>query len=242
MRARGTRRARLDGATLGRVGRLGLAVVEIEREFAAIWTHDLDAALPDVTLDKDDPASILYTSGTTGPAKGVVSTHRNVIALCMVQLFHAPRLRGASAPDDRGALRDADGRAVRDGVEGEIHVRGPLVMKEYWRKPDATAASILPGRWLRTGDIGRIEDGLLYIHSRRRDMILGYVITNGLTNHRRERRHPDGHGGAARAPSRIPATHPDRAHAAARGGRRGPAALARGVDRRADRAHSVKGP
>jgi acyl-CoA synthetase (AMP-forming)/AMP-acid ligase II len=47
-----------------------------------------------------------------------------------------------------------------------------MVMLEYWRNPEATDAAILPGRWLRTGDIGRVEDGYLYVNSRARDLIL----------------------------------------------------------------------
>ena len=46
------------------------------------------------------------------------------------------------------------------------------VMKEYWRNPEATAQAILPGRWLRTGDIGWMKDGRLTIESRKRDLIL----------------------------------------------------------------------
>jgi acyl-CoA synthetase (AMP-forming)/AMP-acid ligase II len=69
-------------------------------------------------------------------------------------------------------IRDADGKALPDGVEGEIHVRSPYVMLGYWGNPAATAAALRPGRWLATGDIGRLEDGLLYINSRARDMIL----------------------------------------------------------------------
>jgi acyl-CoA synthetase (AMP-forming)/AMP-acid ligase II len=45
-------------------------------------------------------------------------------------------------------------------------------MREYWRDPEATARAIRPGRWLATGDIGRMKDGRLYINSRARDMIL----------------------------------------------------------------------
>jgi acyl-CoA synthetase (AMP-forming)/AMP-acid ligase II len=45
-------------------------------------------------------------------------------------------------------------------------------MKEYWRNPSATAQTILPGRWLRTGDIGRMQEGRLTIESRKRDLIL----------------------------------------------------------------------
>jgi acyl-CoA synthetase (AMP-forming)/AMP-acid ligase II len=83
-----------------------------------------------------------------------------------------PESVGRPLPTVQVEIRDADGHPVPDGVEGEIHLRGPLVMKEYWRKPEATAETILPGRWLRTGDIGRLEEGRLTINSRKRDLIL----------------------------------------------------------------------
>jgi len=64
------------------------------------------------------------------------------------------------------------GRGLAEGEEGEIHVRGPMVMPGYWRRPEATAEVIGPDRWLRTGDIGRMEGGRLYLASRRRDLII----------------------------------------------------------------------
>jgi long-chain acyl-CoA synthetase len=56
--------------------------------------------------------------------------------------------------------------------DGEIHVRSPYIMLRYWNNEAATAETIKPGRWLATGDVGHMEDGLLYIDSRARDMIL----------------------------------------------------------------------
>ena len=50
-------------------------------------------------------------------------------------------------------------------------MRGPMVMPGYWRRPEATADTITPDRWLRTGDIGRMEGGRLYLSSRKRDLI-----------------------------------------------------------------------
>ena len=79
------RLARIAGAPLR------MPVVEIESEFEKLWSHDLGAALPDVPIAEDDPATILYTSGTTGRPKGAVNTHRNIIALCRVQMFHGIR-------------------------------------------------------------------------------------------------------------------------------------------------------
>jgi acyl-CoA synthetase (AMP-forming)/AMP-acid ligase II len=69
-------------------------------------------------------------------------------------------------------IRDAEGKVLPEGDEGEIFIRSPLVMLEYWRDPEATAEVIRPGRWLATGDIGRIEEGRLYVDSRARDLIL----------------------------------------------------------------------
>jgi long-chain acyl-CoA synthetase len=69
-------------------------------------------------------------------------------------------------------IRDADGNPVPEGVDGEVHVRSPYVMLEYWRDEPATGAALKPGRWLAMGDIGCIRDGRLYINSRARDLIL----------------------------------------------------------------------
>ncbi|MGZ6966051.1 MAG: class I adenylate-forming enzyme family protein, partial [Acidimicrobiia bacterium] len=283
----------------------------------AIWNHDLAAALPDGPIDEDDPAVILYTSGTTGRPKGAVNTHRNIAAALGLSFFHGARMAmlnpaspdalppcqlvtsplfhvsglhmtavaylvggvrsiwtvgkfdprvvmeliererithwsytatmlhrvvshpalgdydltslrsgggggstfspalqrrakealpnlgstmgvgygqtecaaratltsgeelnrfpesaGRPLPTVQLEIRDAFGAVVPDGVEGEIHLRGPMVMPGYWRRPEATAEVIGAGRWLRTGDIGRLEGGRLYLASRRRDLII----------------------------------------------------------------------
>ncbi|MFM7616978.1 MAG: class I adenylate-forming enzyme family protein, partial [Actinomycetes bacterium] len=83
-----------------------------------------------------------------------------------------PTAVGRPLPTVEIEIRDEDGRVLPDGEEGDIHVRGPNVMLGYWNKPEETAASILPGRWLRTGDVGRIEGGRLHLASRKRDLII----------------------------------------------------------------------
>ncbi len=301
----------------------GVPVVEIKSQFDALLNYDLTAPLPDVPIAEDDPAIILYTSGTTGRPKGALQSHRNVIALvglttysglrnlmlappppadappadppCVFvtnPLFHVSGLHtaavtclasgvrsvwnvgrfdpavamatiarervtswgamntavhrmiahpefgkhdlsslrqigGGGAPTppelqrrmreafpsirfggtlghgygstESGALatiiggeewarypesvgrplptvqiqiRDATGRPLPEGEEGEICIRSPLVMLGYWRRPRETAETIAPGRWLRTGDVGRMVDGRLYLASRKRDMII----------------------------------------------------------------------
>jgi long-chain acyl-CoA synthetase len=312
-----------DRKRLARIaGDPGVPVVEIESDFEKLLRHAPDAALPATPIAEDDPAVILYTSGTTGRPKGAVNTHRGICgfvqtsmlgglrlmmaaassgvareasppppcSLVTVPLFHlsglyagatmmlsvgaktvwragrfeplevlrliekekvtswaglgsmAPRVlnhpdigrydlsslrnlgsggaptspallermkqvapNGAHArglgyglsesvaviaviggaeleqrpgstgriqPTTQVQIRDARGRVLPEGQEGEIHARSPYLMLEYWRNPEASREALGPGRWLATGDIGRIEDGYLYINSRARDMIL----------------------------------------------------------------------
>ncbi len=87
-------------------------------------------------------------------------------------LTKRPDSSGRAMPCVEVEVRDAAGRSVPEGEEGEIFLRSPLVMKAYWRNPEATAEALSEDRWLRTGDIGRLEDGHLYINSRARDLIL----------------------------------------------------------------------
>ena len=58
------------------------------------------------------------------------------------------------------------------GRSGEICVRGPQVMLGYWNRPDETAKVMLDDGWLRTGDIGHMDDrGYVFIEDRKKDMI-----------------------------------------------------------------------
>jgi long-chain acyl-CoA synthetase len=71
------------------------------------------------------------------------------------------------------SIRDDDGKELAIGQIGEICVRGPQVMLGYWNRPDETAKVMLPEGWLRTGDIGRMDEaGYVYIEDRKKDMIL----------------------------------------------------------------------
>ncbi|MEO9108873.1 MAG: fatty acid--CoA ligase family protein, partial [Jatrophihabitantaceae bacterium] len=69
-------------------------------------------------------------------------------------------------------IRDTDGTVLGDGQEGEVYLRSPYNMLGYWNDPVATAAVYDADRWLRTGDIGCLRDGRLYLTTRRSDLIL----------------------------------------------------------------------
>ena len=65
-----------------------------------------------------------------------------------------------------------DGRESNVGETGELWVRGPNVVKGYWRKPEATKETFIDG-WLRTGDIGKLdEEGFLTLVDRAKDMLI----------------------------------------------------------------------
>jgi acyl-CoA synthetase (AMP-forming)/AMP-acid ligase II len=323
-----------DGKRLQRIEHPGVPVVDLDTDFDALRDHDPEAALPDTAIAEDDPAMLLFTSGTTGRPKAAVLTHRTVIAFSMSQsfiaeramlmanrppgaapaprlavfpLFHVsglgttvsglltgattvwplgrfdagrvieltkehgigawggtsthvlrllehpdldtldpltiqqvgiggsastpdlirrteekfPHLKGtfstgygstesgglisyatnamiSVAPDCVGPplptievrIVDDEGHDVPEGDEGNICARSPLVMKEYWRHPEANAETFLPGRWLKTGDFGRVEGGALFLASRKRDLIIRggeniypFEIENRLEEH-----------------------------------------------------------
>lgn len=295
-----------------------LAVVDLDKDLPGLLARHVGAPLPDVAVDEDDPAVILFTSGTSGRAKGATHSHRNVLAalsfhllndavaaelgappqsrrfLLATPLFHIAALHNLAVPrlavgdtavlhlgrfdvdevlrlverervtnwgavptmlsrlvdraEERGlddvdlsslrtvsvssapsspalkerlrdvlpvagrslgttygltesssaatlatpaelltdphtvgravptmevAVRDGDGVSVPAGHEGEIHLRGPLMMLGYWDDSAATAAALDAEGWFRTGDLGTLtDDGHLRVSSRRSDLIL----------------------------------------------------------------------
>jgi long-chain acyl-CoA synthetase len=293
-----------------------IPVICFEDDFETLRLHEKEASLPTTPIAEDDPALLLFTSGTTGRSKGALISHRTLIAFMMTSfvigaarnlsepqknrlpgailapfpLFHLSGTMGivtaglaggaktvwpmgrfdpakiialslkenvtswngatthlfrlldhpdiekldsdrftgvgiggsASTPEllravenrfphleeslgsgygstesgglisyaNRSMLRDAAncvgpplptvqikivdeaGEDLPDGKNGRICVRSPLVMLEYLNNPQANAESLLPGRWVDTGDLGHLRDGRLYLESRMRDMII----------------------------------------------------------------------
>lgn len=79
---------------------------------------------------------------------------------------------GRPIPGIEMRILDEEGRALPTDTVGEICVKGPTVMKGYYRQPEVTAEAIVDG-WLRTGDLGMVDaDGYFTIVDRRKDLII----------------------------------------------------------------------
>jgi long-chain acyl-CoA synthetase len=83
-----------------------------------------------------------------------------------------PTSAGRTVPVVEVRVTDPEGRVLGTNQVGEIWFRGPHLIRGYWNKPEATAQTIVGG-WLRSGDIGRIdEEGFVYVEDRAKDMVL----------------------------------------------------------------------
>ncbi|HET9655794.1 MAG TPA: long-chain-fatty-acid--CoA ligase [Kineosporiaceae bacterium] len=106
-----------------------------------------------------------------------------------------PGCIGVPYPSTRVRIVDPDDpqRDVPPGAPGELLIQGPQVFAGYWNRPAETAATLLPGGWIRTGDIVEaLPDGFLRMVDRAKDLI----ITGGFNVYPGEvedvlRRHPD---------------------------------------------------
>jgi len=85
---------------------------------------------------------------------------------------HLLRSVGKPYPGVEVEIRDAQSAPVSGREPGEIWIKAPSVMREYWNRPDATEEALVDG-WYRTGDGGYLdEDGFLYLTDRIKDMIV----------------------------------------------------------------------
>lgn len=113
-----------------------------------------------------------HAKGAMGVGYGLTESGGVATSAGAAQLETTPGAIGAAVPTVQVEVHGDDGQRLADGEEGEIWIRSPLVMLEYWRNAEATAKSITPDRWLRTGDLGYARDGQFFMATRRSDLIL----------------------------------------------------------------------
>eukprot|EP00510_Aplanochytrium_minuta_P001209 CAMPEP_0184022648 /NCGR_PEP_ID=MMETSP0954-20121128/10754_1 /TAXON_ID=627963 /ORGANISM="Aplanochytrium sp, Strain PBS07" /LENGTH=608 /DNA_ID=CAMNT_0026305109 /DNA_START=60 /DNA_END=1886 /DNA_ORIENTATION=+ len=125
------------------------------------------------------PPTMVKNIGKTfkkaSPTQGYGMTETNAVVCLTGGLAYEakPKSCGKPVPIIDVQIWDENGNAVPRGTPGNIMLRGPTMMKEYWRNDAATRKTMTRDGWLDTGDIGRLdEDGYLYIMDRAKDMII----------------------------------------------------------------------
>ncbi len=113
-----------------------------------------------------------HLKGTFGSGYGSTETGSLVSHATGPTLAADPTSVGPPLPGIAVKIVDDDGNDLGEGVDGNIVVRSALVMLGYWKNDEANAETFLPGRWVKTGDVGMLRDGELRMASRKRDLII----------------------------------------------------------------------
>jgi len=108
-----------------------------------------------------------------GNGWGMTETSATVTTHSAEDYLNRPTSAGPAVAVADLEIRGEDGTTVLPtGTVGELWARGPMIVKGYWNKPEATAATFVDG-WVRTGDLARIdEEGFLFIVDRAKDVII----------------------------------------------------------------------
>lgn len=108
-----------------------------------------------------------------GNGWGMTETMATVTGHSSEDYLNRPTSAGPPVPVADLKIMDEEGATeLPVGEVGELWARGPMIVKGYWNKPEATAATFIDG-WVRTGDLARLdEEGFVYIVDRAKDMII----------------------------------------------------------------------
>ena len=171
------------------------ALEMIEREqitnFVGVPTQSWDLVNSPV-FDKYDTSSLRAVGGGGAPSPtslvgkvndkvkngnpqlgyGMTETNAFGPAITGSDYLDRPSSTGRAVLPMRVEVRDENLKALPTGEAGEIWFFGPMLIRGYWNRPDATAETIVDG-WLRSGDVGRLDaEGFVYVEDRVKDMIL----------------------------------------------------------------------
>jgi len=154
-----------------------------------IWNVNVGgSATPPAVIDRVEEV-FPHLTGVT--ASGYGATEAGLISHATHWMLRAaPDCAGTPYPTVAVRIVDDVGETMPDGHSGHVEVRSSQNMAGYWNNPGATAEAMRPGRWVRTGDYGRLEDGALFISTRMRDLIIRggeniypFEIENRLDEH-----------------------------------------------------------
>ena len=107
-----------------------------------------------------------------GNGYGLTETTSAVVSNSGADYLDHPDSVGVCQPGADVRVVDPEtGKDAPEGGIGELWFRGPNIVRGYWNNPDATAAAFTDG-WFHTGDIGRVEDGWVYVLDRLKDVVI----------------------------------------------------------------------
>ncbi|MBF6347892.1 AMP-binding protein [Nocardia flavorosea] len=141
-------------------------------DLSSLRTISVNSAPSSASFKKRLREALPVAGRSLGTSYGLTESSTAATFATAADLQERPDTVGTPVPTMNVQIRDEHGEPVSDGTEGEICLRGPLVMLGYWNNPEATAAAIAADGWMRTGDLGTMNDGYLWVSSRRSDLIL----------------------------------------------------------------------
>lgn len=132
------------------------------------FCRSASAALPPAHLQAFETRFGIGVIETMGLTETVAPSFSNPLEPALRKLGSVGRASGCEA-----CVIDANLQPVPDGSTGEIAIRGPQVMRGYYKNAAATQASFTPDGWLRTGDLGhRDADGFFFVTGRIKELII----------------------------------------------------------------------
>ena len=115
-----------------------------------------------------------FKKASPGQGYGLTETSAISTVISSSKYLAHPASCGQALPGVQIEIWPEDGRgALPVNKEGRVMIRGPNIMREYWRQPEATANAITADGWFDSGDVGKLDaEGFLYITDRAKDMII----------------------------------------------------------------------
>jgi long-chain acyl-CoA synthetase len=108
----------------------------------------------------------------TGQGWGMTETSATATSNFAEDYERKPSSCGVPSPTGEVKIVSLEGKELPVGEVGELWYRGPIVVRGYWNKPQATAETFVDG-WVKTGDLARVdEEGFVYIVDRAKDMLI----------------------------------------------------------------------
>jgi acyl-CoA synthetase (AMP-forming)/AMP-acid ligase II len=113
-----------------------------------------------------------FPSGYPGTGWGLTETNAIGTSFTGKPFTQKPGSAGFKHPGAEIEARDDDGNVLPAGIAGELWIKTPSMVKEYWHRPEANAADFKEG-WFNSGDLGYFDsEGYLFMSGRAKDMII----------------------------------------------------------------------